>query len=73
VFVFCQKQAQIYKTFILEHIKLLDMLGLSGIAGNFFGIYFTPLLIIKVVEYISQISCKVGLLEHGIDMIVLGE
>jgi hypothetical protein len=48
------------------------LLGFSGHEDISFGKYFTPSLNLKIEEHISQISCEIGPLEIGIDLIILG-
>jgi hypothetical protein len=49
------------------------MLGFSGQKETSFGKYFTPLLNLRIEEHISQISCEIGSLKIGVDLMIPGE
>jgi hypothetical protein len=49
------------------------LLGFSGQEDTSFGKYFASLLNLRIEDHIFQISCKIGPLEIGIDLIILGE
>jgi hypothetical protein len=72
VFILSQEQAQIHIIFILEREKPIMLLGFSGQEETFFGKYFVPLLNIRIGEHVSQVSCEIGPLEIGVDLIIPG-
>jgi hypothetical protein len=56
----------------MEREKPISLLGFSGQEENSFGKYFAPLIQLRIEDHISQISCEIGPLEIGVDLIILG-
>jgi hypothetical protein len=56
----------------MEREKPISLLRFSGQEKTLFGKYFVPLLNIKIKNHVSQVSCKIGPLEKGIDLIIPG-
>jgi hypothetical protein len=48
------------------------LLSFSRQEERSFGKYFAPLLNIKIKAHTSQISCEIGPLEMGVDLIISG-
>jgi hypothetical protein len=57
----------------MEREKPVTLLCFSGQEKTFFRKYFVPLLIIKVKDHISQVSCEIGPLEAGVNFIIPGQ
>jgi hypothetical protein len=56
----------------MEQEKPISLLGFSGQQELAVGKYFAPLLNLRIQEHISQISCEIGPLEKGVDLIIPG-
>jgi hypothetical protein len=56
----------------MEQEKSISLLGFSGQQETSFGKYFAPLINLRIVEHVSQISCEIGPLEKGVDLIIPG-
>jgi hypothetical protein len=56
----------------MEREEPITLLGFSR-QDTTFGKYFSPLLNIRIEDYVSQISCEIGPLEIGVDLIIPGE
>jgi hypothetical protein len=57
----------------MEREKPIMLLGFLGQEETSFRKYFAPLINLKIEDYISQIFCKIGPLEIGVDLIIPGE
>jgi hypothetical protein len=66
VFILCQERVQIHNIFVMEWENPITLLGFSGQETSF-GKCFTPLIILRMEDHISQISCEIGPLEIGVD------
>jgi hypothetical protein len=53
----------------MEREKPITLLGFSGQEDTLFEKYFTPLLNLKIEKHISQISCEIGSLEIGVNLL----
>jgi hypothetical protein len=71
VFILSQERAQIHNIFVMEREKPISLLGFSGQEETSFGKYFAPLIQLRIEDHISQISCEIGPLEIGVDLIIL--
>jgi hypothetical protein len=49
------------------------LLSFSGQEETWFGKYFAPVLNLRIKDHISQISCEIGPLQIGVDLIILRE
>jgi hypothetical protein len=56
----------------VEQEKPISLVGFSGQENTAFGKYFAPLINLRIEYHISQISCKIGPLETGVDLIIPG-
>jgi hypothetical protein len=68
----------------MEREKLITLLGFSGQENPItllafsgqeetsFGKYFIPLINLWIADHVSQISCEIGPLEIGVDLIIPG-
>jgi hypothetical protein len=56
----------------MEREKPISLLGFSGQQETLFGKYFAPLINLRIEDHISQISCEIGPLEIGVDLIIPG-
>jgi hypothetical protein len=56
----------------MEREKPLSIAGFSGQEDTSFGKYFASLLNLIITDHISQISCEIGPLEKGVDLIIPG-
>jgi hypothetical protein len=56
----------------MEREKPISLLGFSGQQETSFGKYFAPLINLRIAEHVSQISCEIGPLEKGVDLIIPG-
>jgi hypothetical protein len=56
----------------MEREKPIALLGFSGQEETLFGKYFTPVIELRIEDHISQISCEIGPLEIGVDLIIPG-
>ena len=72
VFILSQERAQIHNIFVMEREKPISLLGFSGQEETSFGKYFAPLINLRIEDHISQISCEIGPLEIGVDLIIPG-
>jgi hypothetical protein len=50
--------------------KPITLLGFSGQEETSFGKYFAPLLNIKIEDHIFQVTCEIGPLKIGVDLII---
>jgi hypothetical protein len=73
VFILSQEIAPIHNIFVMEREKPISLLGFSGQEETSFGKYFTPLIDLRIGDHISQISCEIGPLDIGVDLIITGE
>jgi hypothetical protein len=73
VFILSQERPQIHKISVMEREKPISLVGFSGQVDISYGIYFTPLINLRIEDHISHISCEIGPLEIGIDLIISGE
>jgi hypothetical protein len=72
VFILSQERAQIHNIFVMEREKPISLLGFSGQQEMSFGKYFAPLMNLRIGNHVSQISCEIGPLEKGVDLIIPG-
>jgi hypothetical protein len=56
----------------MEQEKPISLVGFSGQEDTSFGKYFVPLIDLRIEDHISQISCEIGPLEIGVDLIIPG-
>jgi hypothetical protein len=56
----------------MKQEKLITLLGFSGQEETSFQKHFIPLLNLRIEDHISQISCEIGPLEIGVDLIIPG-
>jgi hypothetical protein len=56
----------------MEREKPISLLGFSGQQETSFGKYFAPLINLRIEELVSQVSCEIGPLEKGVDLIIPG-
>jgi hypothetical protein len=56
----------------MEREKPISLLGFSGQEETSFGKYFAPLINLRIEDHVSQISCEIGPLEIGVDLIIPG-
>jgi hypothetical protein len=54
----------------MKQERFITLLGFLGQEEISFGKYFAPLLNIRIEEHVSQISCKIGPLETGVDLLI---
>jgi hypothetical protein len=54
----------------MERENRITLLGFSRQEDTSFGKYFAPLITLKISDHVSQISCEVGPLEKGVDLII---
>jgi hypothetical protein len=72
VFILSQERAQIHNIFVMEREKPISLLGFSGEQETSFGKYFAPFINLRIAEHITQVSCEIGPLEKGVDLIIPG-
>jgi hypothetical protein len=53
----------------MERENPISLLGFSGQRETTFGKYFAPLINLMIEEHVSQISCEIGPLKKGVDLI----
>jgi hypothetical protein len=56
----------------MEREKPISLLGFSGQEETSYGKYFAPLINLRIVDHISQISYKISSLEIGVVLIIRG-
>jgi hypothetical protein len=72
VFILSQERAQIHNIFVMEREEPILLLGFSEQQETTFGKYFAPLINLRIAKHVSQISCEIGPLEKGVDLIIPG-
>jgi hypothetical protein len=70
VLILSQERAQIHNIFVIEREKPISLVGFSGQEDTSFGKYFAPLIQLRIEDHIFQISCEIGPLEIGVDLII---